>query len=137
MKKLAMCLLVFGTFGCGESTKTQSSEEATCMINSECEAEDTDGSVGVCVEGVCKSRGFFQVRAADFSISCEVPGDCKLISEGEICQPCPCPTLAVNAADYDSQVEPPECGYENIACNNCPMPDLDCFDNVCVTTEPQ
>jgi len=137
MKKLAMCLLTFVVFGCGDATKPQSSKEVTCMYNSECTSEDTDGSVGVCVGGICKSRGLFEIRAADFSTTCDVPEDCKLIAEVEVCQPCVCPTVAVNAADYDLQVGSPECGYENVVCNNCAMPDVACVDNVCVTAEPQ
>lgn len=90
-----------------------------------------------CVQGKCEARYLQEVKASNFSTSCETVEDCMLIAEGEVCQPCACPNIAVNAADYALQISPAECGIgDNVACNNCPQPDLGCVDNVCVAVEP-
>lgn len=184
MKKLIISILVFGVYGCGETTIASAPApkledyDQTCTVNSDCEIVNIDPcgcgtcttavnvsdeaavraaaakvdctdvavdgeceiceTVPECIQGLCKGREPVVIRVEDYATNCETVADCKLIAPGEVYQPCACPAVPVNAADYDSKVgAPPECNFEGTTCNNCEMPDLSCVENVCLATYPE
>ena len=90
-----------------------------------------------CVQGKCQAREPRYISAEEFLTTCQTASDCLLIQEGDLCQPCPCPSIPVNAADYASKVSSPECGYSGVVCNNCPQPPVDCVDNICIVVDEE
>jgi hypothetical protein len=71
-----------------------------------------------------------QIRASDFTQSCQVASDCTPIYQGEVCTPCACP----NAAIATTQLDAYQSKLTQIRSTCGPLPAIACAD--CANATP-
>ncbi len=80
------------------------------------------------------------LKASDYSQSCDLASDCSPVYQGQVCAPCPCPNSAIAMKDLakhqaDFSARKSSCGLNPpVACAACQTSTATCENKKCVFT---